>query len=568
MADISTLISAINFADRFRDPEVARLRARVRAAHDDARVRHHAVVVSWAEAVHTLPQLANASPVDLAYRTIPRRLGTGAGIARTLEQDDLLTMDGHVAVLGNAGAGKTTTLRQLALLLTTTDSLSDLYNQVVLVVCREAQQRKRSLFDELGEVVGISGRLTESLDNPTNAVLKLLEGSLILIDGLDEVPAGDTRDDWCNAIQRLARTGVGKLVVSCRSADWPSSLEGFETAEIQPLTSEQIRRLLDSLFDAGDAQRFLEALDEQHAISDLADRPLLLVYMAKLFLIEGRIPDRPSDLLRRVVNLLTREWNDDRRIRRSSAFPGFDTDAKIMFLSELAWRLLQDGLTRFSTTDFNKVYERLFEKFQLPSRSTGALREIESHNGLLVEVGGNYEFAHRTIQEFLAAEFVVRSPEQALTVAFRDHPAVAAIAVAMSSDSAAMLQSLLQSISPIADVYAPSARSFLVRLASEQPRLAAGDRVGQDLLKLLRLARFSPEQPNQRRMLTSIGSCKVLTKSIIAAIRTYGARDIRPGGRVYLSDQLGFLQAEMEALLGADSFRQVMAPPIQLSRQR
>jgi hypothetical protein len=110
----------------------------------------------------------------------------------------------------------------------------------------------------------------------------------VLIDGLDEVPRA-FRGDLDRDIAHLGRHLTnGKIIVSCRSADYVAPLPGFQTAEIRPLGADQIKGLVRGLLRA-EAAAFYQDLSS-HPAADVADRPLFLTYMAAIYRQRGSIP--------------------------------------------------------------------------------------------------------------------------------------------------------------------------------------------------------------------------------------------------------------------------------------
>ena len=88
------------------------------------------------------------------------------------------------------------------------------------------------------------------------------------------------------------------------------------------------------------------------------------------------------------------------------------------------------------STDIWRRYVKICESFGLPrNHARQVVREIESHTGLIVEVAFEvYEFAHKAIQEYLAAEFILRLPSHPRDLSL-SLPNEMALATAMSSDS-------------------------------------------------------------------------------------------------------------------------------------
>lgn len=95
----------------------ARTNLAARIARESARAlaEHHLFAARWAEQLH--PQAAapavtsDGATVELAMRNYARRLGTTAMGSRT--ELELLLDDTNYVILGDPGAGKTTTMRRL-----------------------------------------------------------------------------------------------------------------------------------------------------------------------------------------------------------------------------------------------------------------------------------------------------------------------------------------------------------------------------------------------------------------------------------------------------------------------
>ena len=114
-----------------------------------------------------------------------------------------------------------------------------------------------------------------------------------------------------------------------------------------------------------------------------------------------------------MIHLLLKEWDAERGIRRASKYSGFDADKKAEFLSAIAYYLTYGirGKT-FSEEDLIGAYENVYKPFNLPKGEAAEVaREIESHTGIIMAgQKGRYEFCHLSLQEYLAANYIVRAP--------------------------------------------------------------------------------------------------------------------------------------------------------------
>lgn len=523
---------------------------------------HHGYVVSWCQEAHVtfLAAVApDASTVDLAFRAVPRRLGV---MGRELDELDVLLGPAHVAVLGDVGAGKTTTLRRLAqhVALEGPSGAEEDWNYVVVIVCREERWDEVELYDVLGRIVGVTGKLRDELDNPDSRIRHVLDiGALVIIDGLDEVPPRHRSNLERDVTQLGRHLQRGKIIVSCRSADYVAALPGFDTAEIQPLSREQIRRLVDQLLGSDDAAAFHQALAGLRA-AELANRPLFLTYMAAIYRRRGTIPDRPIDLYEAITRLVIQEWDEQRGVRRSSKWAEFGIDDKRRFLADLAYELTRREIFRFDEQVLADLYGQLADRYQLPKGEARLVaKELESHTGLLTEIGGEYEFSHLSLQEYLAADAMVRGPASARSEWWSTYPAVAAMAVAMSSDANTWLRDLLTQMPINLDDPRPLA-AFLDRLGQERPRFVRSEQLGRDLLALVQRARIADAESVSR-----LRENKPVRDSVADALSTFnsikvGGNDTRAAryeGRSRTPQEVISIPTPViEALVGAERLRQ------------
>lgn len=123
---------------------------------------------------------------------------------------------------------------------------------------------------------------------------------------------------------------------------------------------------------------------------------------------------------------------------------------------------------RFTHEELVEVYGTLYKRFNLPAgQAEQVAREIETHTGIIVEVGAKgFEFFHLSLQEYLAADYVARlADESLLPRLYKNSPATVAVATALSSDPSRFLASLTYRIRTPSDM-----RPFLTRLLQERPR--------------------------------------------------------------------------------------------------
>lgn len=427
--------------------------------------RHLKFASSWSSQYNFLglstPKDAKLETIPLRLTNVPRRYRGMAQreSAPEVEEDAFLQSREPVILLGDPGAGKTTTLKRICLHLMREDlSAGELEFQVPLVVILRDLGIHQSIIPYLAEALHIPLERVEDPKTKTlsfeifgfDAIEKIAElldslAAVLVVDGLDELFSGQR-----TVIERELRLlgaycRVSKIIASCRSGDYNRPIEGFSVYEILPLSRSEIEGIAQSWLP--DPTLFLEHLDKK-PYRDIVDRPLLLSFLIFLFKNEGQLPPRPSLIYRKVVYRLLRDWDEERGITRGSAYANFDTDIKIDFLSEFSYLLTYKLKSRgFSEEDVMAILGEIGESYDLPIADyTDVLREIETHTGIVVAAGFNrFEFAHLSVQEFLCANFIVRSPIPSLLKTYlAEYPAPVAVACALSSQPDQFLDQMLR----------------------------------------------------------------------------------------------------------------------------
>jgi hypothetical protein len=215
-------------------------------------------------------------------------------------------------------------------------------------------------------------------------------------------------------------------------------------------------------------------------------RPLTLAHLCAIYERYGTIPEKPRTVYRRIIRLLLEEWDEQRSVRRFSKYAGFEVDRKEEFLQSLSYQITFNfKVHRFTHQQLEECYQRIYKAFGLPQGEVKhVVREVESHTGLIVEAAyDTYEFAHKSLQEYLAASFIVKLPE--LPTQLRHFPHEAALAVALSSHPTKYLTIILRNAATwSAAEFAQFSEIFIRRMWIERVDFVESDSLGVHILWL------------------------------------------------------------------------------------
>jgi formylglycine-generating enzyme required for sulfatase activity len=346
----------------------------------------------------------------------------------------------RLVVLGAPGSGKTTLLDYLTLVF--------------------AGHIPSTLRQQLGRPLPFFARLRRLGEENAGTVLELLQsgapvrlpaayiqrrlrrgGAVVLLDGLDEVLDQD--------LHRRAAEGIRSLVleypdnwyvVTCRVAGWRGQLTGFRTYEIQDLSDDDVRQFVGAWYRevlrtqkanllgaapdvdklrktedeaVADARQRAEALVKSLAGNEglrrIARTPLLLSLITLVHY--HRVADLPrgrAQLYEKCLEILLEIW--DLSEKHLKPVETASLKEKLLILKKLAFHYLHEDLLEADLKVLEQVVTPLLPALATEATAKALIEQIWQRSGILVELAlGRHGFAHRALQDYLAAAYVVEN---------------------------------------------------------------------------------------------------------------------------------------------------------------
>ncbi|GHO78572.1 ATP-binding protein [Ktedonobacter sp. SOSP1-85] len=375
------------------------------------------------------------------FRHRDPNLAPKSQLVRTVvEAPKLLAESSYLLLRGDAGSGKTTLMRWIAVQAASQCFPPELASWNGLVPFFIRLRRHVRLED--GGVPywpapeDFPGLVAPAIAGamPQGWVHRQLQDgrAIVLIDGIDEVPGAMRESVYTWLADLLESYPASRFIVTSRpyaasKDDLPPS-EQLKEAQVLPRSPAAIEDFITHWHDAiaanlqdaqekqdlrASATRLVAEIRDNHALQQLANSPILCAMLCALNR-EWRqqLPSNRVALYEACCELLI-ERRD--RVRRISLvdYPAavLSYEQKSLLLSDLAYWLVRNGQTEASieTVD-ERLTRRLGRMLGVPDNLQGAdARQLFiERSGILREpVKDALDFTHRTFQEYLAAKAVV-----------------------------------------------------------------------------------------------------------------------------------------------------------------
>jgi hypothetical protein len=372
---------------------------------------------------------AREYPLSVAYVTLTATGDSQGGLQRV---DDALAGKSRMLTRGEAGSGKSTLLQWLAVRAANRDFEAPLesWNERIPIYIRLRDYAEWDLPPPENFIEGTARNLLDLM--PDRWAHTVLRSALVLVDGIDELPA-NRRRAFVSWMRDLTSDFPDALfAVTSRPAALDSSepilvgaelgKSGYVSLILEPMALADSEALVAQWHSAVARDRPEEAaklesyerdlrqsLRDRPAIRNLASNPLLCSMICALnWDRRQRLPDDRMELYRLALEMLL-ERRDEERAVQPAYIQELNRSEREELLDEIAYWMLRN---RYSEAKQERVEEqigRILPRFaHINANASQLLQELLERSGILRRPQyGTIDFIHRTFLEYMAARAAI-----------------------------------------------------------------------------------------------------------------------------------------------------------------
>ncbi|MBC1241516.1 NACHT domain-containing protein [Nostoc sp. 2RC] len=360
---------------------------------------------------------------------------------RTSPVDETLATCRRIVIRGGAGAGKSTLLQWLAVHAAKQDFPPALesWNRLIpfFIRLRSLVDKDFPTPEEFPKL--IARNIADTM--PKGWVHQCLEAgyALVLIDGVDELPRNQRQAFFDALADLVADFPYARYVVTSRPAglkdgqgekwqeweNWTEQAE-FLNLSLQPMSPTDIEQFITQWHEAlaaasrpEDRQINLQSkatdlkrlLRQRPDLRRLATTPLLCAMICVLYLERGEnLPTERIKLYHDCIDMLLNSRDRGRKVKLDldESYPaGLSDSQKMALIQSFAYWMMQNNYSDVEIDRVDDHFTRRLPGMTLPKEVTGKqIRALFVERAALLRepVVGKIDFAHRTFQEFLAAQ--------------------------------------------------------------------------------------------------------------------------------------------------------------------
>ncbi|PJZ47942.1 NACHT domain-containing protein [Leptospira saintgironsiae] len=310
----------------------------------------------------------------------------------------------YVTIIGGPGSGKTTLLRHLFM-----SSLCSMERIPLYIELRRIDFNNQSIVEIIYKIIQNDFNIESD-----RLIKRLLEEQkfIILLDGFDELPFG-LREKFIIKLNELIEKYPNNIIhLTSRPSPVAELIQGFSNVRIENFTLEEALLFLEKQ-DLND--ELLENLQREikdrkwNEAQNFLSNPLLLSTYVLTYKNNSTVPEKNSEFYERVINALFSEhdsWHKNGYVRKAHSDLSIDVLKHILY--EFSFRNTFHTKYAFDIVSLNSDFESVLANLKVVTQIEKLKEDFTVSYGILLEDAGVYQFIHRSLQDYLAAQKVKR----------------------------------------------------------------------------------------------------------------------------------------------------------------
>ncbi|MEZ0485456.1 NACHT domain-containing protein [Fibrella aquatica] len=306
-----------------------------------------------------------------------------------------------------AGMGKSTLTKWIAL------SLIEQNLSIPVVVELRHLKKKNSLLENiLDQINGLNNTVDRDL------VVKLLDSGhfTILLDGFDEIENKHKEVVIKDIKNFISRANENWYILTSRPESSLSAFGDFQSFEIESLTEAQsyeLFRKYDQVSKLGISEKLIADIKSKKQAKDFLSNPFLSSLLYKTYTYNKDIPSKKSSFYDEVYNALYKHHDLSKDGYRRDKQSGLDIHDFRLILRRLAWESSKLTKVEFTEQELIRFVKSAKDKnSSLIFKEVNYIEDLESSVPLFVRLGTSLKWAHKSLQDYFAAEFIVNSVDR------------------------------------------------------------------------------------------------------------------------------------------------------------
>ena len=325
----------------------------------------------------------------------------------------------RLLISDTAGMGKSTLMKWIGL------SLIKSGDSIPILIDLKRIKSKNKVIDEIFNQLNPIDK-----DFDKELIFKFLElGSFtILFDGFDEIEYNQRESVISDLKSFVSKTYKNTFILTSRPDSALSSFGDFQMFHIRPLRERESFNLIkkyDKLSGYGIATKLIDEIENKPSqIKEFLINPFLVSLLYKTYSYNKDIPSKKSTFYDEVYTSLYKHHDLSKDGFERNKKSGLDIHDFRVVLRQLAFDTAKAIKVEYNYSELVKFLKQANNKcIGIDFKEINYIEDLESNVPLYVKEGNSLKWAHKSIQDYFAAEFISSSKdkEEIIQLIFDSH---------------------------------------------------------------------------------------------------------------------------------------------------